>query len=205
MLFPRTLTPLKGIILFLLLGLFIRSVGLAHAEDALKHGVHVFAGQYTTKSMGDTFNLTGVEYEPNYLLAAAYGQDVLDVGYGFLLGPEIGSACRFGHRWSLEIWGGAVLRYEGVTLFDRLRLSPAMAFGVSMIDKAIGIERNRQNSQDGDARVLFYLGPEIAFSLPGVPQWELVYRLHHRSGGNRTLGNLKGGHNANTFGIRYRF
>lgn len=190
------------IFLVLILGM---SPTHAHADTAFKHRLTVFSGKYTTKSMARTFDLLSVEYENNYLVAAAYGRDIIPVWRDLLLGPEIGAACRFGDRTSLEIWGGVFLRHKGATIGRSVTIEPALTLGLSAIDKAIGIERTRQETQDGNARVLFYLGPEVAFSFPRNEQWAVVYRLHHRSGGFRVLGNLKGGHNANTLGIRYRF
>jgi hypothetical protein len=57
----------------------------------------------------------------------------------------------------------------------------------------------------GDPTFLFYLGPELAFRHRARPDWEFVYRLHHRSGGWYTFGNMKGGNNAQVFGLRKRF
>lgn len=176
----------------------------ASADDALKHRITVFAGRFTTKSMAETLDIVSVDYENNSLAAAAYGQDLVDLGHGWLLGPEIGLASRFGASRSLEIWSGAAIRHRGASL-GRVRISPALTFGLSWVDKPIGIERTRQITQGGNAQLLYYLGPEVGFSLSASSQWQLVYRLHHRSGGFRTMGNLKGGHNANTVGLCYRF
>jgi hypothetical protein len=62
----------------------------------------------------------------------------------------------------------------------------------------------------GSGRVLYYFGPELDFSTPSIPNFELVLKLQHRSGGKTvpflpTLANRAEGANANTVGIRYRF
>ncbi|WP_153306818.1 hypothetical protein [Desulfonatronum thioautotrophicum] len=171
----------------------------------LTHRVSLFTGKFTTQSMGDTASFWSVDFEENYLVALAYAQDMLDLGHDLRLGPEIGIAGRFGCRWSTEIWAGAALRHGGVVLFDHLHIEPAFTLGLSWIDRSIGIERTREETQNGDATLLVYLGPELAFASPRHPQWAFVYRLHHRSGAFRTFGNLKGGHNANTIGLRYSF
>lgn len=175
------------------------------ATPDFTHRVSLFGGQYTTQSMGDTATFWSVDFEKNHLVALAYARDMLDLGYGLRLGPEVGTAARFGCRWSSEIWGGGALRHPGVVLFERLRVEPAFTLGMSWIDRSIGIERKREETQEGDATWLVYLGPELAFSLPRYPEWAIFYRLHHRSGAFRTFGNLKGGHNANTIGLRYSF
>ena len=171
----------------------------------LTHRISLFGGKFSTQSMGDTASFWSVDFEENHLVALAYARDMLDLGYGLRLGPEVGTAARFGCRWSTEIWAGAALRHQGVVLSERLRVEPAFTLGLSWIDRSIGIERNREETQNGDATWLVYLGPELAFSLPQSPQWAIFYRLHHRSGAFRTFGNLKGGHNANTIGLRYSF
>ncbi len=69
----------------------------------------------------------------------------------------------------------------------------------------MGEEIQREKGRGGNASFLFYLGPEVAFSFPGFRRWEIVYRLHHRSGAGGLLGGLYEGYNSNTIGIRYRF
>jgi hypothetical protein len=179
--------------------------GAKEPERVLRNTLHVFAGQYTTGSTGDSANVFGVDYEDNYVLAAAYTREFWYFGWRFHLGAEAGVATRAGEDFSLETWGGLVLRNRGVTLGEWLTISPALAFGVSGVTEPIGLEAVRETNQNGDATWLFYLGPEIAFSLPKHPRWELVYRLHHRSGANNLLGGMAEGHNANTLGLRWRF
>ncbi len=103
------------------------------------------------------------------------------------------------------VWGGFYLRNQGFRILNRILVKPSLTLGLSLINSAIGTEREREIRRDGDARLLYYFGPEFAFSSVRRPEWELVYRLHHRSGGMKTLGNMSEGHNANTLGVRYRF
>ena len=170
-----------------------------------KNSIDVFFGRYTTGSMGDSLNPFTATYEDNYLLAIACDRDFLNPGYRFRLGGEVGLASRFGTPWSAETWGGVVVRHRGITIRDWITIAPALTAGVSLISHPLGVEAKREQGHDGDATLLFYFGPEIAISLPRHPRWELVYRLHHRSGADGTLGNMKEGHNANTLGIRHRF
>ena len=55
------------------------------------------------------------------------------------------------------------------------------------------------------AKLLFYLGFDLAFALTKLPDTELVFRIQHRSGAYGTLGAMKEGNNANVVGIRQRF
>ncbi len=177
----------------------------AAADEDLSRAVYVFAGRYTWSSMGDSANPFSADYESNYVLAAAYARDFWDLGWRLAGGLEGGLAARMGYRWSVEVWGGLVVRHRGITLADRMAVKPSLTAGLSLIDKPIGVERARKAGHDGNPILLFYLGPELAFSLVGRSDWELVYRLHHRSGANQTIGGMMEGHNANTLGLRRRF
>jgi hypothetical protein len=179
--------------------------GAEEPERVLRNTLHVFAGRYTAVSTGESANVFGADYEDNYVFAAAYTREFWDLGWRFHVGGEGGLATRFGDDFSLEAWGGLVLRNRGVTLGEWLTISPALTFGLSGVTESIGQEAARAISDNGNASWLFYLGPEVAFSLPRHPRWELVYRLHHRSGASSLLGNMAEGHNANTLGLRWRF
>lgn len=90
-------------------------------------------------------------------------------------------------------------------LFDQLRITPGLTFGFSVVTDSIGQELQRQITDNGDARFLGYLGPELAFSSLSAPRWELVLREQHRSGAGGTFGHMTEGYNANVAGLRYRF
>ena len=184
--------------------------------------IFVFAGALSTRNMGATANFdihwpVGPNYD-NYIVAAAYDHDFYSM-YAFAVGGEIGLADRFGYFKeccdpvikstnivnSPELWLGPRFSFDGVTLFGAIRIGGAMTFGFSFTENSIGVERGREVVKSGSARVLGYLGPEIFLALADHPEWELVYRLHHRSGADGTFGRMGEGYNANTLGLRYRF
>ncbi|MNL69083.1 hypothetical protein D3C87_1938980 [compost metagenome] len=85
-------------------------------------------------------------------------------------------------------------------------VSPSFTAGLSLVsDAQPGRERQEEIKDNGNANVLFYLGPEINVSFSDESSTEFFWRLHHRSGGGKTLGNMKGATNANVFGVRYKF
>jgi hypothetical protein len=186
-----------------------------------QNSVFVFAGAMSTTDMMTTmgFNLTA-NSQPydNWIIGAAYQRD-LWYWRGFVVGAEIGVADRFGQYrvccdtivrssslvHSGELFGGAVLRHEGFLLFNSVRIGAGITVGLSATTNSIGREREREISRGGNARLLFYLGPELTFSTPAWPDLDLVMRLHHRSGAMSTLGNLEEGYNAYVFGVRWRF
>jgi hypothetical protein len=136
-----------------------------------------------------------------------------------VVGAQLGLADRFGKYkvccdtivkssglvHSGELWGGIVLRHEGVLLFDAVRLGAGLVGGLSAVTNAVGREREREITQGGNATFLFYLGAEFTLATPSLPDLELVVRLHHRSGASGILGGMAEGYNASVYGVRWRF
>lgn len=193
-------------------------------EVIRSNSVYFFAGRLSATSLGSTiqFNLDHPANEltyDNYIAGAAYSRDLYRIGLGFTLGAEIGGAARFGSyaaccnpavkssAWvsSEELWIGPRVAHEGFVLFDTVRIAGAITWGLSFSNNSIGFERAREIAWNGSARTLVYFGPEIIVSLQQFPEFEFVYRVHHRSGANGKFGNLREGYNANVFGIRYKF
>lgn len=192
-------------------------------QPDLKQSLFAFGGWTNSGNLWNTFSY-GVgapqpKFYDNYIVGGAYQRDLVKFNSGFLIGAELGLADRFGHYkvccdgvvysdaaiHSVELWGGVALRHEGFNLFDTINISPGVVFGLSGISNPIGQEGLHQNFNGGSAKVLFYLGFDLAFALANMPNTELVFRVHHRSGAYGTLGNMKEGNNANVVGIRMRF
>jgi hypothetical protein len=194
--------------------------------DSLLNSVFAFGGRMSTTTFGDTlvfntFPLATPLVSPsfdNYIIGTAYQRELYRYR-GFVLGGEIGLADRFGNYAqccspvvlsssilnSGELWFGPAFRYDAIVLFNQLRVIPGMTFGFSATTNSIGVEREREITNPGNARLLGYLGPEIAFSTLNMSELELVISMHHRSGADHTFGNFGEGYNANVVGLRYRF
>jgi hypothetical protein len=193
------------------------------SQPNLKQSVFGFAGRTNSGNLGSTF-VYGVGaperiFYDNYILGGAYQRDFFQFNSGLLIGAEVGLADRFGHYsiccntiiysnsvvQSAELWGGASFRTQGFALFDTVRVSPGFVFGLSLISNPIGQEAEHQIVHQGSAKILFYLGFDLAFALAKLPDTELVFRIQHRSGAHGALGAMKEGNNANVIGIRQRF
>src|SRR5262249_39773672 len=125
---------------------------------------------------------------------------------GFIIGTELGAGYRFGTRNSGELWAGINFRHSGLVFFNTVRLTPGITVGLSAVTDPIGIEATRASECcNRNARFLGYLGPELAMAFQNMPNLELVYRLHHRSGARGAFGNMVEGANAIVFGVRYRY
>ena len=157
------------------------------SQPNLKQSVFGFAGRTNSGNLGDTFAF-GVGapqriFYDNYIVGGAYQRDFFQFNSGVLVGAEVGLADRFGNyriccdtiaysngvTHSAELWGGVSFRHQGVALFDTVRISPGFVFGLSAISSPIGQEGLHQIDNRGSAKVLFYLGFDLAFALLPFP------------------------------------
>lgn len=166
--------------------------------------VFVFGGVLNSGNLGQTVLVFGNKYENSGIAGAAFRSEFIQLPNKFDIGAEIGSALRFGDGTSGEFWGGGTLTYRG---FDsgKLTVIPTGVLGLSAITNTTGVERARAIQHGGNETLLFYLGLEVAFTRPEWRGWELVYRVHHRSGGYGLLGHVVEGHNATVIGLRHYF
>ena len=84
-----------------------------------------------------------------------------------------------------------------------MTLSPGLVLGFSAVTAPIGIESDREIKHGGSAGVLFRFSPELALRFNTWKNFELVYRVHHRSGLYGVIGDLKEGSNAHVIGLRW--
>lgn len=166
--------------------------------------VFVFGGVYSQRSMRKTASIVDTEYDSNFPLGLGYQRYWWSL-WDFRIGGEVGVAARFGDPFSVELWGGAVLRYDGLVIADRVKITPGITAGLSGVTATMGVERDREMSHGGDAQLLFYLGPEVAVSHTRYPNLELFYRLHHRSGAGGVINGINEGYNANVVGLRFLY
>lgn len=177
----------------------------ARAQDVLfrKDSILFFGGVYSSGNMGQSLN-PFYKHESNYVLGAAYGRDLIDLALDFVVGAEVGVAGRFGDGSSAEVWGGPSIRHRGIPIGDLFAIAPGLIVGLSAVTRPIGIEREQEIKHNGNATLLFYFSPELAFLIKQWPNTEIVYRLHHRSGLNELLGKMREGSNAHVLGLRWR-
>jgi hypothetical protein len=188
--------------------------------------VFFFGGLFHDDYFTQSFTPWATTWEPNGFLGAGYQQFFWRWNQ-FSLGGEAGLGARFNFNGettfspdggktidsfpplSGEAWAGAVARYDGFDL-GPVRVGASFTAGVSVVTGLIGAEAVRDSTHPFDrfgtgGKFLFYLGPELDFSMPEYnPNVELFVRAQHRSGGFSTLMDLDGS-NADTIGLRYKF
>lgn len=174
-------------------------------ETDIDQSVFIFGGGMVDEDMFDAADPFGSSYEGSPIFG--FGYQIFPYSLGRVkLGLEGGFAGRFGGSTDAEIWGGVVGSYDSIEIAGTVRIKPSFTFGISHVTEThSGRERRQEKERNGDARTLFYLGPELSFSKVSQPDLEVFWRLHHRSGAWGTLGDMHGGSNANVLGIRYNF
>ena len=205
-------------------------VSLNEPAPSQQNSLMLFGGMMSTSNLASTlfFNtIPNFGMQPNhphydnYIVGATYQRDFIHA-LGWAVAGEIGVADRFGHYAvccsplqatvtsssvlnSGELWFGPAVRYDAFVLFKTLRIVPGFTAGFSLVTNSIGAEEGKVQFEPGNATFLGYLGFDVAFSLVGLPEWELVIEEHHRSGAHQLFGHLYEGYNANVVGLRYRF
>lgn len=170
-----------------------------------ERNVFFFGGRFHSHWFWDTFWPFGVPYEDNYFLGAGAQQYLWSPTPDLDFGVEAGVGTRFGaeSETSFEAWGGGVARY-GFDVFDKWRVSTSLTLGLSFVTAPIGIEAKRAKSAPKPVDMLVYMAPEIAVSPLDNPDFEVFYRIQHRSGGLGLIMSFDGS-NAATAGVRFKF
>jgi len=186
------------------LALFSSSLGASAEPNRGRNSVLLFGGPMMKGHFpGDAIIPFGSGFDRRMIFGAAFQHEYARFENGVSLGAEAGFAGRTGPDFSGEIWGGASISHVGWS-FGSLTISPSLVVGLSAVNKAVGIERQREGAK-GDARLLFYLAPELQFRIAALPGVALVYRIHHRSGAWHTLGNMRDATNSNVIGLKIDF
>lgn len=105
---------------------------------------------------------------------------------------------------SPQIWGSLYLRYKQFPWNKFVHTTVAINTGLNYSFRKTAFEEY-EGRADGTKKLLHYLAPEITFSLPDRRDWELVFRLHHRSGIFGLLGCTSCGTNVVSIGVRKHF
>jgi hypothetical protein len=172
------------------------------ADPSYDRDVFFFAGRFQNLDFGHSFVPFNAPYNSDSVFGGGY-QQFFSNWNGFKLGAEVGLAARFSNQVSAELWGGVVGRYDGWAL-GPVRISPALTFGLSAVSGYVTTEADQVPIIGKGVPILFYLGPELNFSLADHPNIEAFIRIQHRSGGYGTIAKIDAA-NADTLGLRWKF
>lgn len=185
--------------------MMLAACGPASAQNAVfrKDSIFFFGGAHSSGNMGQSLN-PFYKHEQSYIVGGAWRHDLADLGQFLVLSGEAGLGGRFVNGASAEFWAGPSLRLRAIPIGNFVAISPALTVGVSAVTRPIDIERRHEIEHGGNATVLYYFSPELAFRFNAWPNAEVVYRLHHRSGLYNSLGKMQEGSNAHLLGLRWR-
>lgn len=186
--------------------------------------VHLYGGRETSTNMTGMFALdSNVRFKPDEFLPIwdwEYGRSGIVVGAASrkiarLIGVidiegEVGLGQRFGPMNETETWAALFFRWTWFPWNSTLKTTIAASTGFNYAT-GVPIEERVRDGAGRNSKLLHFFSPEITLALPSQPQWELVARLHHRSGGRVVFGDVAmfngvdGGAQFATLGLRYRF
>ncbi len=168
-----------------------------------------YAGWYVENSLGQVL-VTSPEtpftwdYRGDYIVATAVSRRIATLWGHVDIEPEFGVGQRFGQQHETEIWGAAFFRYRGFP-WDRYVVNTvAVSTGLNYATDISNEEEDRAKDDTG-SRWMHFFAPEITFAAPRAPQYELLFRIHHRSGVFGLISDAWGGAQYGTIGLRVRF
>ena len=178
--------------------------------------VTLSAGKFVETNMSEIF-LYGdpvapwdYEFAEDYIISLAGSRRVATLFDVIDLEAEVGVAQRFGLDSTVEVWVGGYARWTAFPWNDHVRTTIAINTGLNYATDVTALERKRGDTPDG-SNLLHYLAPEITFAHPDWKRSEVVFRFHHRSGGEMLWGDswlfdgVSGGAQYFTLGLRQRF
>lgn len=200
----KTITAaLCGLFSFLLMVAegYGESSGNALSPSNHPWSVSLYGGVQASETIGDIVGFSADYDEDNYVAVAALTREVYR--YDNLLGIEI--EAQIGRHFGADLshWEFAALglaRWHSFPWDEWLDTSVAFGAGLSYYTEVSAIEEAR----DDDAqRLLGALAFETTFGLPRYPCWDLLVRIHHRSGMGGVIG--EGESNYLCLGVKYHF
>lgn len=96
-------------------------------------------------------------------------------------------------------------RWSNFPWSNTIRTTFGAGAGLSFATDIPSIELDPENPDGDYSRLMNYIAIEATFALPKYKDWQLVYRLHHRSGIFGLFGADNAGNTAVQIGVRHYF
>lgn len=184
--------------LLILLPLLVSGETACAADDWYVSGYYA---RLTDADLEDT--LSGrFAWEDAHIVVLGLGRRLISLGryLDFELEGQVGK--HLGDQDHFEFNLLLIARWLVFPWNDHLRTTLAVGNGVSY---ATDIPEVEEKNHSETSRLLDYLMFEFTFGLPQYPQWDLIARLHHRSGAYGLYNGVTGASNALAWGVRYHF
>ena len=196
------MTKLRSLLCGFLIGIFVL-VFRGNAIGRTDWSVTLYGAVMLDGNLVDA-SIFYTGFEHSYFLVAALGKKVTSYQEKVDLEVEGQIVKHYGAQDHWEFNGLGAARWLPLPWDDYLDTSIAGGAGLSYANEIPKLEEER-NGEGQTEKVLAYLMLELAFSLPEIPNWSIVTRIHHRSGAFGLFSGVTGSSNAWGFGIRYAF
>lgn len=181
----------------------------AAAQDApppvrRDNGVAIFAGIYSSDVFTDIVATPwDTRTENIYLVSLSYNRRIATIFRHLDIEVEGGVGRRFGDNDSFEAYAALALRWTEFPWNRHLRTT----FAVYPIGPSYVADLSPSEvSKDGrSANWLNYFALELTLAAPSLPQLEMLFRLHHRSGAFGLINGSTNGADFLSVGARFRF
>lgn len=164
-----------------------------------------YVGRYTNASLPEEIALAKpISFESSEMLALAYSQPFHQFADdGGQWEWEAQTAQHVGAQDNFELNALVVLRWKRFPWGEHLRTTAAIGEGLSWASEVPHLEERL--APEGKAeQLLNYMLIEFTFGLPTRPAWDLVFRIHHRSGVFGTFNGVEGGSNLLALGLKWQ-
>ena len=171
------------------------------SESNYKWFVSIYGGPRADETLLDIATLNATYSDGNYVLVGALAREIYRYKQwvSFELEGQVGR--HFGSKVDHWEFVGLILwRWHPFPWDKDIDTSFAVGSGLSYNSDESQIELE----EDEDAqRLLSYLAFELTFGLPQYPRWNLMIRIHHRSGAYGIIG--ESGSNYLCGGLKFAF
>lgn len=174
----------------------------ASDNPARDNAVFIYGGKWTDTRFLEILRLE-TDFQDSYLGTVGLSRTLHRFNRHLDLEGEANLTRHWGKQDHFELNAALNLRWNTFP-WDRF-VDTSLAFGLGP-SYAFGRPRIEERRRRPVSRLLVFMVGEVTFGPPAQwdSPWEVLVRIHHRSGGFGTVSNA-GGSNVVTTGLRYRF
>ncbi len=178
-------------------------VSQAFAGEEYSWSFSFYGGKWSDNRIGQILYSRARLRSSATVWAAGIGRALHRISDGFAVETELNFARHRGRQDHFEINAAVLMRRQCLLWGRRLLASLAYGLGPSYAFRCPPIE---QRTDRDPARLLVFMPVELAVGAarPGAPPWELIVRIHHRSGAYGVVSDA-GGSNFVAVGMRRYF
>jgi hypothetical protein len=159
-----------------------------------------------SKILGPKISPGDWKWGPSGFVSAIFSRRLVTFWNALEIDPEVGAGKRFGaDAKAAEFWGAIGIYWLAFPWSNYLGTKVGVAEGFDIATQIDEGERIRSLPGRTGSVLLNYFSPEIDFSLPQAPAFEMVFRINHRSGIYGLINHVNGGIQYGEAGLRVHF